>query len=62
MESVLVAINPGERPVEVALPDCALTGQPEILYGDTDVLSRQGEDWLMRMRGVSACLIHSLKV
>lgn len=55
-ESILAAINPGERPVEVALPAGAVSGQPEPLFGDPQALTRQGEGWLLRMRGVSACM------
>lgn len=58
-ESILAAVNPGGRPVEVALPAQTIPGQPEMLYGDADVLSRQADQWLLRMRGVSACLIRN---
>jgi maltose alpha-D-glucosyltransferase/alpha-amylase len=59
-ESVLVGINPAARPAEVALPASALPGQPECLYGDPDALTRQGEQWLLRMGGVSACMFLNL--
>lgn len=56
-ESVLVAVNPCERAVEVVLPGSAFPGQPEFLYGNRDALTRQGEDWQLKMRGLSACMI-----
>lgn len=61
-ESVLAAINPAARTIEVVLPAGTVSGQPEILYGDADALSRQGEQWLLRLRGVTACLIRAANV
>jgi glycosidase len=55
-ENILIAINPCNRPVEVALPGAAISGQPTAIYGDPNSLTRQGETWSLKLSGISACM------
>ncbi|HTX92539.1 MAG TPA: alpha-amylase family glycosyl hydrolase [Anaerolineales bacterium] len=52
-ESILVAVNPAERPAEVLLPAGTLSGTPQTLYGVVGALARQGEGWKLVLPGVS---------
>lgn len=54
-ESVVVAVNPSERPVEVALPKInGASGQVTVLYGNEDGLCRTGDSWVVKLPGISA--------
>jgi glycosidase len=52
-ESVLVALNPADRPCEVSLPGGLSKGPPETLYGATDAFQRDGSNWTLKLLPVS---------
>lgn len=53
-ETVLVALNPADRAVEVSLPADALpSGTPTTLWGTDGALTRTGDGWKLALPGVS---------
>jgi maltose alpha-D-glucosyltransferase/alpha-amylase len=54
-ENVLVAVNPADRPVEIALPDLkAESVKITTLYGPEHGLTREDDGYCLRLPGVSA--------
>jgi maltose alpha-D-glucosyltransferase/alpha-amylase len=56
-ERIVVAINPADRPVQVALPGDALSATqeaPQAIWGVEGGLARAGEGWTIALPGVSA--------
>ncbi len=55
-ERILVAINPADRPCETVLSGALISTDPELLHGHSGALSRQGDDWVIALPGVSAAV------
>ena len=53
-ESLLVAINPADRPCEISLRADLFKQPPEGLYGETSAFKRNGAQWLLQLPAVSA--------
>ncbi len=60
-ETILVGINPADRPCEALLPDNALREQPETLFGVRDAFLRTGSGWTIRLPEVSGGVYLVLK-
>lgn len=52
-ETILVALNPADRPCELELPSVLFNQPPETLYGEASPFMQTGERWLMRLPRVS---------
>jgi glycosidase len=57
-DRILVALNPGERPISLTLKDLQIT-KVEALFGSADVLRKTADGWQLEMAGISgfACKI-----
>ena len=55
-ETLLIGLNPADRPCEVALPADLFTQPPETLFGEQDPFQLAGDQWLLRLPGVSGGL------
>ena len=54
-ETVVVAVNPSDRPVEVSLPAIEEAGsKPVLLYGHEHGLTPEDDGWCVRLPGISA--------
>ena len=52
-EDILVALNPARDPVEVRLPAGLINKLPQVLYGHPGAFTQEGNDWILRLPGVS---------
>jgi maltose alpha-D-glucosyltransferase/alpha-amylase len=55
-ETVLVALNPADRPCEITLPAGLLQAEPETLYGREGAFSQQSQTWHLTLPAVSGGL------
>lgn len=52
-ETILVAINPAVQPIETVLPKGLMQAMPQTLYGTENAIQKEGEQWRLRLPGVS---------
>lgn len=52
-ESLLVAVNPADRPCEVTLDGALPAGPPEVLYGPGNVFAQTAAGWALRLPGAA---------
>jgi glycosidase len=52
-EELLVALNPANDPVEVRLPAGLVKKLPQVLYGYSRAFVQDGDNWILRLPGVS---------
>lgn len=52
-ETLLIALNPSERPVDVELPGDLSTTPPQPLYGQPAAWEKRGPSWKLSLPGVS---------
>jgi glycosidase len=52
-ETVVVALNPADKPCEVKLAGALSAQMPETLYGERETFARTGKQWALRLPAVS---------
>jgi len=52
-ETLLIALNPADHPVEAILPAGVIRKPPKILYGQPPALSQEGDGWRLSLPGVA---------
>jgi maltose alpha-D-glucosyltransferase/alpha-amylase len=52
-QTILVALNPADRPAEVTLPPKTITKSPLTLYGKDGALAEKAAGWQLSLPGVS---------
>ena len=52
-ETILVALNPADRPVEVTLPAGTVASPPKTLFGPDKTLTQSSAGWKLSLSGVS---------